>query len=234
MLNCGRRRRRAAPQRAQRSGRGRLPPRLGHRARLTRHSRPLRSPHRCQCSPSTAPQPPHQQASTPRWPARCATPRPRPPSCAATVFLVTCARHPQCALQGRGAAKPCRQKRVAHRSPPSPTLQRAAAAPEMSKADAATLPLGPAKPAARPAAPAAPADAWSIPAVQPRASECGHTTSQQGSKDACCTATDAAAAPAAEASTTATSAPCLSLDLELSPEEVRGWVAAAVEVSEQQ
>ena len=104
----------------------------------------------------------------------------------------------------------------------------------MSKADAATLPLGPAKPAARPAAPAAPADAWSIPAVQPRASECGRTSSQHSSEEACCTATDAAAAPAAEASTTATSAPCLSLDLELSPDEVRGWGAAGVEAYEQQ
>ena len=94
----------------------------------------------------------------------------------------------------------------------------------MSKADAATLPLGPAKPAARPpAAAAAPAaDAWSIPAVQLRTSECGRTTSQQGCEEACCVVSDAVVAPTAESSTTA-AALCLSLDLELSPEEVRGW-----------
>lgn len=76
--------------------------------------------------------------------------------------------------------------------------------------------LSPAKPAATAAAPA---DASSIPAVLPRATDCGHSSSQQDGAHACHmvpeSTTEACAA-------TASAAPCLSLDLELSPDEVRG------------
>ena len=86
----------------------------------------------------------------------------------------------------------------------------------MTKDGAMARLLGPAKPAATAAA--APADAWSIPAVLPRASDCGHTASQQDGVEAGCTASEST--PEGCTAIAASAAPCLSLDLELSPDEV--------------
>ncbi len=122
----------------------------------------------------------------------------------------------QCASLARWQAKPCPPN---PRCPHLPPLPGAPSAPHMTKDGAKARPLGPAKPAAASAATtASPADAWSIPAVLPCASDCGHTASQQDGVEAGCTASEST--PEVCTAIAASAAPCLSLDLELSPDEV--------------